>query len=80
MNMKQTKAMTVEQIVAITKFMNDNNGRVTMEEEPHAVGASAEAHNEWAAVGVYTLKYISTDCPRKQLHISLGGRSPIHYL
>ena len=61
--------MSNEQIVAITKFMNDNNGRVTMEED-----------NEWAAVNVYTLMYISTDHPLKQLHICIGGRFPIIYL
>jgi len=55
-------SMNLEQIVAVTKFMNDH-GPVSLEED-----------NGWAAVGVATLKYISVDDSERQLHILLGHR------
>ena len=54
--------MTAEQIVAITKFMNDHDGHVRLEED------------EWKGAGVSTLKYIATDGSLRQLQILLGQR------
>ena len=61
-------AMTAEQIVAVTEFMNDHRGRVRLEED------------EWEGTGVSTLKYIATDGTMCQLHILLGQRNTMLYM